>query len=130
MRLLLRGNQLTTLTIVLVASALLVTAAGGGRAARLQLRGSASSWGGLVGAPRPQVALGQRAIVVLRAPSLSTHLAGGAAPPSAQKRWTRAAYATQRALLTKLAAAGVVIHPEFRYARVLNGFSAPLDGAA
>lgn len=127
---LLRGNQLATLTIVLVASALLVAAAGGGRAAKLHLRVTASSWEGLVGGPRPQVALGQRVIVVLRAPSLATHLAGGSATPAEQKAWTRAAYAAQRTLLTRLAAAGVAVRPEFRYARVLNGFSAPLDGAA
>src|SRR5919201_6110486 len=71
-------------------------------------------------------------IVVLRAPSLSTHVreAGRAAAPADQRRWTRAAYASQRAVLKRLTAAGVVIRPEFRYARVLNSFAAPLDGGA
>src|SRR5205807_255908 len=114
----LRSNQLATLTIVCVASALLLVAAGGGGATRLHLRAPASSWEGLVGGPRPQVALGQRMVVVLRAPSLST---GGS---------TKAALASQQRLLDRLTASGVGVRPEFRYTRVLNGFSAPLDGAA
>ena len=127
-----RRNQLATLTVVAVASALLLVAVGGRGATRLHLRAPASSWEGLVGGPRPQVALGQRAIVVLRAPSLSTHVehAGPAAAAADRRRWTKAAYAAQRNLLARLAARGVVVRPEFRYARVLNGFSAALDGAA
>ena len=128
----LRGNQLATLTIVLVVSALLVAVAGGGRAARLHLRTPASSWEVLVGGPRPQVALGQRMVIVLRAPSLSTQLAlkGGAATHRNQVRWTRAAYSSQSKVIARLAESGVVVRPEFRYARVLNGFAAPLDGPA
>lgn len=128
----LRGNQLVTLTVVLIAAALLFAATGGGSATPLKLRTPAASWQGLVGAPRPQVALGQRMIVVLRSPSLSTRLrrAGVAAAPISQRRWTSAAYASQRQLLSRLAASGVQVRPEYRYARVLNGFSAPLDGRA
>jgi subtilisin family serine protease len=127
----LRGNQLATLTIVLVVSALLVAAAGRGRATRLHLRTPASSWEGLVGGPRPQVALGQRMIVVLRSPSLSTRLARDPkAGPAEQKQWTKDALSSQRAVFDRLAAVGIDVRPEFRYTRVLNGFAAPLDGAA
>jgi len=127
----LRGNQLATLTIVLVVSVLLLVAAGGGGATRLHLRAPASSWEGLVGGPRPQVALGQRMIVVLRGPSLSTHLARSpGATRAEQAAWTRTALAGQGALIRRLAASGVIVRPEFRYARVLDGFSAPLNGPA
>lgn len=125
-------NQLVTLTIVVVASALLLTVEGGGGTTRLHLRAPAASWQGLVGAPRPAVALGQRMVVVLRSPSLATRLrhAGLAADARDQRRWTSAALASQRQVLARLAASGVQVRPEFRYARVLNGFSAPLDGRA
>src|SRR5262245_231078 len=127
----LRGNQLATLTIVLVVSALLLVAARGGGATRLHLRSPASSWEGLVGGPRPQVALGQRMIVVLRTPSLSTHMARSPGATRAQQvAWTRTALAAQGKLIRRLAASGVVVRPEFRYTRVLDGFSAPLNGPA
>jgi hypothetical protein len=127
----LRGNQLATLTLVLVVSALLVAATGRGRATRLHLRSAASTWEGLVGGPRPQVALGQRMIVVLRAPSLAARLARSPnAGPAEQIQWTKDALASQRRVFERLAAAGVGVRTEFRYTRVLNGFAAPLDGAA
>ncbi|MFN2468760.1 MAG: S8 family serine peptidase [Gaiellaceae bacterium] len=129
---LLRGNQLGTLTIVAVASALLLVAAGGGGVGELVLRTPASTWRGLVGGPRPQVALGQRMIVVLRGPSLAARVgrAGGHAGTARQRRWTNAVLVGQQQLLARLAARGVRLRPEFRYARVLNGFSAPLDARA
>ena len=133
MRLLqLRGNHLATLTLVVIASVLLLAQAGGRSAAGLRLRAPAASWQGLVGGPRPQVALGQRMVVVLRSPSLATRIrhAGTAAAAVDQRRWTSAAYASQRRLLSRLAASGVQVRPEYRYARVLNGFSAPIDGRA
>lgn len=128
----LRGNHIATLAVVVVASALLLAASGGGGAARLRLRAPASSWQGLVGGPRPQVALGQRMVVVLRSPSLAARVrhAGLAAAAADQRRWTAEAYAEQRALLARMGASGVNVRPEFRYARVMNGFSAPLDGRA
>src|SRR5437867_3340936 len=93
---------------------------------------SAPSWRGLIGDGRPQVPIGQRMIVVLRAPSLGQRLAaaGGTATESQERAWTAAALATQAHLLAFLAANGVYLRPEFRYARVLNGFAAPLDPRA
>ena len=129
---LLRGNQLGTLTIVAIASALLLVAAGGGGARELALRAAASSWRGLVGGPRPQVAVGQRMIVVLRSPSLAVRVgrAGLQADPARERRWTSIALTAQRRLLARLAAHGVRLRPEYRYARVLNGFSAAVDARA
>ncbi len=93
---------------------------------------SAPSWRGLVGEARPNVPIGQRMIVVLKAPSLAQRLAaaGGTATESQERAWTAAALATQAHLLAFLAANGVYLRPEFRYARVLNGFAAPLDPRA
>jgi hypothetical protein len=129
---LLRGNQLGTLTIVAVACTMLLVAAGTGAGKHERsLRPAASSWRGLVGDPRVQVAIGQRMLVVLRGPSLADRVAAGGRPSRQQARqWTASAFAAQQQLLSTLAAAGVRVRREFRYARVLNAFSAALDGRA
>src|ERR687888_246089 len=87
---------------------------------------------GLVAAPRPRVALGQRMIVVLRGPSLADRVAraGGLATEKQERRWTAAALAAQNVLISRLGVQGVRIRTEFRYARVLNGFAAALDARA
>src|SRR5437867_459806 len=112
------------------ALALLYGTAGGSRArqAAPTARAAASAWRGLVGVPRAPVALGQRVIVVLRAPSLADHVAGvgGRASDVAERRWTVAALAAQQQLVSRLAAKGIAIRPDFRYVRVVNGFSAAL----
>jgi hypothetical protein len=89
-------------------------------------------WQGLVGGPRPKVANGQRMIVVLTAPSLADRVAGagGRATDTQEREWTRAALDSQRALLFKLGVQGVSVRPDFRFARVVNGFSATLDPRA
>jgi minor extracellular serine protease Vpr len=56
--------------------------------------------------------------------------AGGKATESEQRRWTAAALAADNLLITRLAQQGVQVRPEFRYARVFTGFSAPLDPRA
>jgi hypothetical protein len=56
--------------------------------------------------------------------------AGGHASDSDERRWTAAAFASQQALLAKLAQHGIPARPEYSYARVLNGFSAALDARA
>src|ERR687886_435094 len=125
-----RTRSLPALAVVaLVAAAALVTASGG---ARTKAPSSSASWGGLPGAPRPRVALGQRMIVVLRSPSLSDRVAraGGLATEKQERRWTAAALAAQNVLISRLGVQGVRIRTEFRYARVLNGFSAALDARA
>jgi len=91
-----------------------------------------TSWRGLVGGPRPEVAVGQRMIVVLRTPSLADRVeaAGGRASEADQRRWHAAAQAAQQQLIARLGAAGLELRPEFSYTRVLSGFSAPLDARA
>ena len=91
-----------------------------------------SAWRGLVGSPREQVAVGQRVIVVLNSPSLSDRVAaaGGQATEAQQRQWTASALAADNLLIARLAQQGVLVKPEHRYARVLTGFSAPLDPRA
>src|SRR5205807_1593770 len=115
--------------VALVAAAALVATSGG---ARTKAPTSSASWIGLAGAPRPRVALGQRMIVVLRSPSLADRVAraGGLATEKQERSWTAAALASQNVLISRLGVQGVRIRTEFRYARVLNGFSAALDARA
>lgn len=93
---------------------------------------SAGGWRGLAGAPQPRVALGRRAIVLLRAPSLAERVrqAGGVASDADERRWTAAALADQERLLRRLRADGLSVAVEHRFARVVNGFSAVLDSGA
>jgi Subtilase family len=122
-----RTHSLPALALLaLVAVAALVAASGGARTKAPQ---SSASWIGLAGGPRPRVALGQRMIVVLRSPSLADRVAraGGLATEKQERSWTAAALASQNVLISRLAVQGVRIRTEFRYARVLNGFSAALD---
>jgi subtilisin family serine protease len=92
----------------------------------------ASAWRGLVGSERPDIAVGERVIVVLEGPSLAQRVAGagGLASGVQQRRWTAGALAAQNQLLAELALKGVRIRPGFTYTRVLAGFSAVLDARA
>ncbi|MEP6910987.1 MAG: S8 family serine peptidase [Actinomycetota bacterium] len=124
--------QLGVLGALALAATLLSVAAGAGGAGHEGDRIAASAWRGLVGTPRQQVAVGQRVIVVLNSPSLSDQMAaaGGTATEAEQRRWTAAALAADNQLITRLAQEGVTVHPEHRFARVMTGFSAPLDPRA
>src|SRR5262245_30944193 len=124
--------QLGLLAAVALAATLLTVGAGAGSAGHEQQTQAASAWRGLVGAPRQQVAVGQRVIVVLNSPSLADQMAaaGGKATEAQQRRWTAAAFAADNLLISRLAQQGVSVEPEHRYARVLTGFSAPLDPRA
>jgi minor extracellular serine protease Vpr len=116
------------LALVAVAGAAALIAAGGhgGKAAST---GSASNWQGLAGEQRPRVAVGQRMIVLLKAPALADRLAlvGGLATTEQERRWTAAALTAQKLLISRLAVEGVVVQPEYVYTRVVNGFSAAFD---
>ncbi len=92
---------------------------------------SAAGWRGLVGS-RPRVALGQRFIVVLKTPSLAQRVAaaGGIVGTRRERVWTNSTLAAQKLLVTRLALQGVTVHPDFSYARVLDGFSALIDSSA
>jgi subtilisin family serine protease len=113
-------------TVVLVALA-------GQETTRAAAPAPAVSWGGLVGdGPREQVVLGQRMLVVLKAPSLADRVsaAGGLASDKQERAWTANSLSEQRLLISRLAVQGVRISPEYSFARVLSGFSAPLDARA
>src|SRR4051812_38786859 len=114
------------------AAAFLVAAGAGGSRPPAAGPSPASAWRGLVGSPRTEVAIGQRMLVVLGAPSLADLLArhGGIADDASERRWTAGVLAGQQQFLGGLAAKGVKVRPEFRFVRVLNGFSAPLDPRA
>src|SRR5579884_264345 len=118
---------LLALTGAAAALAVAVSAGGGDRAVSAQPAG----WRGFVGDPRPDVQLGDRMIVVLKTPSVAERLARVRYATEAQERtWTSQATAAQQQVLTTLATAGIVLQPDYRFARVLDGFSATLDPRA
>ena len=92
---------------------------------------AASAWRGLVGS-RPRVAPGQRVIVVLKTPSLAQRVAaaGGVVGTRQERAWTATALSAQKLLVSRLALSGVSVHPDYNFARVINGFSAVLDPSA
>jgi minor extracellular serine protease Vpr len=110
----------------------LVLGAGGTRLTTSTLSSTAASWRGLAGSARPKVDVGQRMIVVLKAPSLAQRVAraGGFATGAQERQWTFAAVAAQRQVLATLAGHGIKARIEQTYARVINGFSAALDSEA
>jgi subtilisin family serine protease len=114
---------------LLAAVTTLVLIAAGGRGGTQPVRNPSATWKGLAGEQRPRVAVGQRMIVVLKAPSLADRVgASGGLPTSEQeRRWTAAALASQKLLISRLGVEGVVVQPEFSYTRVINGFSAAFD---
>jgi subtilisin family serine protease len=118
----------------IIAAAVLVVPAGGGRppAPAPSRLAAAAGWNGLVGGPRASVGTGQRVLVVLTAFSLADRLAraGGLATEAEERRWTSAAAAAQEQFISNLGQAGVLVRPEFRFTRTLNGFSAVLDPRA
>lgn len=124
--------QLGVLGGLALTATLLSVAAGAGGASHEEPQIEAAAWRGLVGTPRQQVAVGQRVIVVLNSPSLADEMAnaGGKATEAQQRRWTAAALAADNQLIARLAQKGVKVEPEHKYARVLTGFSAPLDPRA
>jgi minor extracellular serine protease Vpr len=126
-----RGSRLLLLGVVALAATAVAVASAAGEDADRQDTGAAptAAWKGLVGGPRPEVTVGQRTIVLLEVPSLAERLAlaGGRATEARLKRWQTIALAAQEQLIAGLAAEGVRIRPEYRYTRVLSGFSAALD---
>src|SRR6266851_3759590 len=92
---------------------------------------SASAWQGLVGS-RPRVAPSRRVIVVLKTPSLAQRVAaaGGVVGTEQERAWTGSVLTAQKLLVTRLAFSGISIHPDYSFARVLDGFSAVIDPSA
>jgi hypothetical protein len=118
--------------IIALAATLLVVGFGVSDVKQRSLVSQASSWRGLVGGARPRVDVGQRELVVLRAPSMAQRVAtnGGLATQAQERKWTRLALLTQQQLLSALSSRGIRPRVEFSFKRVLNGFSAPLDARA
>jgi subtilisin family serine protease len=90
-----------------------------------------AGWQGVLGARAP-VSSAQRHIVLLRSPSVGERVreAGGRVSDRRMRAWNATVVRLQEQFLARLGATGVRITPEFRYSRVVNGFSARLDGAA
>lgn len=119
-------NALVLAAFAGVISAVLIAA--GGRDGSAPVEGLAS-WQGLAGAQRPRVAVGQRVIVVLKAPALADRVgrAGGLATSEEERSWTQSALSAQKLLVARLRIQGVAVQPEFSYTRTINGFSAAFD---
>src|SRR6059058_754397 len=119
-------NALVLAALAVVATGVLIAAGGGSRNVVQQ---GEPSWQGLAGAQRPRVAVGQRAIVLLKAAALADRVgnAGGLATGEEEQRWTESALAAQKLLVARLRVQGVVVQPEFSYTRTINGFSAAFD---
>jgi subtilisin family serine protease len=119
-------NALVLAALAVVVAAVLIAAGGSGSS--LQPAGE-PSWQGLAGAQRPRVAVGQRVIVLLKAPALADRVGnvGGLATSEEERRWTQSALSTQKLLIARLRVQGVVVQPEFSYTRTVNGFSAAFD---
>jgi Subtilase family/PA domain len=120
------------LTAVALAITFVLVAFGGASERSRGEEGTAVSWAGLAGGPRPRVVVGQRMIVLLRSPSLAERVAkaGGRATDADQRRWTQQARAAQQLVLSRLAVQGLPIEPDHHFERVANGFSAALDPRA
>jgi subtilisin family serine protease len=131
-RVLRASRRVGVLGAVAFVSALLVVSAGGERPTLAPEEPEAGQWQGLVGDPRPDVALGQLSLVVLNLPSLADRVAaaGGLVGDRQERRWTRAALTAQRLFISRMGVQGARIRPVFQYKRVLNGFAAPLDPRA
>jgi subtilisin family serine protease len=120
-------NALVLAALAVVVAAVLIAAGGGG--GRHVTAAGEPSWQGLAGAQRPRVAVGQRVIVVLKAPALADRVgnAGGLATSEDERRWTETALSSQKLLVARLRVEGVVVQPEFSYTHTINGFSAAFD---
>ena len=106
----------------------LVLGAAGSRAQQPATSVDEAGWQGVLGVRAP-VSTAQRYIVLLKPPSLAARVrsAGGSASEKEMRAWSAVAVAQQEQFLARLAAVGARIAPEYRYTRVVNGFSARLD---
>src|SRR4051794_7550660 len=120
-------NALVLAALAVAVSAVLIAAGGGGKTQ--PAAAGQPSWQGLAGAQRPRVAVGQRVIVVLKAPALADRVgrAGGLATSEQERTWNEQALSAQKLLVARLRVQGVVVQPEYSYTRTINGFSAAFD---
>src|SRR5690242_5091987 len=124
------GHALLLALVAAAATAVLLVT-GEKSAGQLPSPVTSADWRGLVGS-RPRVSLGDRVIVVLKTPSLAQRVAaaGGIVGTARERTWTRATVSAQKLLISRLALQGIAIHPEYTFARVLDGFSALVDASA
>jgi subtilisin family serine protease len=128
-----RTRRVLELALAVGATVVVLAVASDRQASRAAEPASPVSWQGLVAdGPRAAVNVGQRMIVVLKAPSLADRVAahGGVASDKQEQNWTSSLLAQQRLLRSRLQVQGVEIHPEYSFTRVLSGFSAALDATA
>ncbi len=114
---------------VFAAAAALAVGAAAGRAQEQPAQSvDEAGWQGVLGV-RDAVSTAQRYVVLLRPPSLAARVraAGGRVSEMQMRAWSAAAVAQQEQFLARLSAVGARIAPEYRYTRVVNGFSARLD---
>src|SRR2546423_5730641 len=130
--LLARVAQALPLGIVALGALAFVIGAGGTRTSLPTLSSTVAAWRGLAGSARPKVDVGQRVIVVLKAPSLAQRVAraGGRATDSQERQWTTSALAAQQQVLATLAQHGVQVRGDYYYSRVINRVSAALHSQA
>src|SRR4051812_20909930 len=124
-------NALLLALVAAVATAVLLATGGQSAGRTPSPLTSAAGWRGLVGS-RPRVALGNRVIVILKTPSLAQRVAaaGGIVGTRQERAWTNATLAAQKLLVSRLSLQGVLVHPDFTFARVVDGFSALVDSSA
>jgi minor extracellular serine protease Vpr len=116
------------LALLVAAAALAVGAAGGHAQEQRAQSVDEAGWQGVLGV-RDAVSTAQRYVVLLRPPSLAARVraAGGRVSETEMREWSASAVAQQEQFLARLSAVGARIAPEYRYTRVVNGFSARLD---
>jgi subtilisin family serine protease len=128
---LLRRPELRILLLAGIGVAAWLTVRHSGTPAATPTKLAPASWVGLVNQARPAVDTAGRVIVVLKTPSVAQHIAQvKLATGQAERRWAAEAYAAQQQVLIQLARHGFSVTPDYRYARVLDGFSADLDPRA
>src|SRR4051794_22775494 len=120
-------KKIAPAAIIVVAATLLVVGFGVSNTRERSLDSEASSWRGLVGGPRPAVTVGQRQIVVLKAPSLAQRVAqnGGFATQRKEDEGARPAGAAPKQPPTPPGGDGGPGRAAFRFSRALHGFSPP-----
>ncbi len=117
------------LSVAGLATALLLLGAAGARAQDAPPTSlDEAGWQGVLGV-RSAVSTAQRYVVLLDHPSLAARVRGegGQATEPQMRAWTRTALGVQEQFLARMTAAGARLGPEYRYVRVVNGFSTRLD---
>ena len=122
------SRRAVPLLVGATAAALVLGAAGGHAQETPSASVDKAGWQGVLGV-RPPVSTAQRYVVLLKSPSLAQQVraAGGRVSEQQTRAWSTAEVAEQEQFLARLAAVGARIAPEYRYTRVVNGFSARLD---